>query len=273
MGEKERAREQIAALVARYRGLSARARRDYSEEEVKQGFLLPLFRILGWDVENRNEVRAEARSGRGLADYLFVIDGVTVFPLEAKNFRADLDDTALVKQTISYAWNKNVPWAVLSNFDRLIILVADPQITPVYQTRLRLLRCGAYADEDFDDLWLLSRPAMAQRHLERVAEREGRLAPRAGVSDALFADLTRWRRLLFAEITQMRVTLWSQDQNMVDEVISRFLDRLIFIRTLEDRGIEENRLLSTLRQRAERKERKHPLFDELLALFREMDRL
>ena len=273
MRDKERAREQIAALVNRYKGLSATERRDYSEEEVKQGFLLPLFRILGWDVENRHEVRAEAPSGRGLADYLFVIDGVTVFPLEAKNFRADLDDTALVKQTISYAWNKNVPWAVLSNFDRLIILVADPQITPVYQTRLRLLRCAEYAGEDFDDLWLLSRPAMAQRQLERLAEREGRLAPRAGVSDALFADLTRWRRLLFAEITQMRVTLWSQDQNMVDEVISRFLDRLIFIRTLEDRGIEEDRLLSTLRQRAERKQRKRPLFDELLALFREMDRL
>lgn len=273
MLDKERARTQVATLVTKYNSLTERDRRDYSEEEVKQGFLLPLFRILGWAVEDRHEVRAEARSGRGFADYLFLIDGITVFPLEAKNFRADLDDTALVKQTISYAWNKNVPWAVLSNFERLIILVADPQITPVYQTRLRLLRCEDYSDEDFEDLWLLSRPAMAQRRLERLAEREGRLAPRSGVSDALFADLTRWRRLLFAEITQMRVTLWSQDQRMVDEAISRFLDRLIFIRTLEDRGIEENRLLSTLRQQGEQKRRKRPLFDELLALFREMDRL
>ena len=267
MTDREAARAEIRALVARYQALDATQRRRYSEEEVKQGFLLPLFRALGWDVEKRDEVRAEARSGRGLADYLFLIEGVTRFTLEAKNFRANLDDSALIRQAISYAWNKNVLWALLGNFERLVILSADPQISPIYLARLRVLRCERFADEDFEDLWRLSRPAMAQRLLEQVAEREGRLAPRENVSRALFRSLTFWRRLLFAEITQMGATFWASDQAKVDEAISRFLDRLIFIRTMEDRGIEEDRLQSLLRQRG-----KKPLFDELLALFREMDR-
>ena len=85
MIDKERARAQVATLVDKFARLSKQEKDAFSEEEVKQGFLLPLFRSLYWDVENRNEVRAEVRSGRGLADYLFLIDGVTVFPLEAKS--------------------------------------------------------------------------------------------------------------------------------------------------------------------------------------------
>lgn len=272
MLDRDQARAQVATLVTSWQSLGAGRRQRYSEEEVKKDFLLPLFRALGWNVENRDELRAEAPSGRGLADYLFLIEGMPVFPLEAKSFRADLNNTDFMKQAISYAWNKNVPWAVLSNFERLDVLIADPHIRPVHQARLRMLHCAAYADGDFDALWLLSRPAMAQRELEQLAEREGRLLPREGVSQTLFADLTRWRRRLFAEITQMATAPWSQDLGVVDEAISRFLDRLIFIRTMEDRGIEEDRLLATLRQHAERRRNKRPLFDELLALFREMDR-
>ena len=88
----------------------------------------------------------------------------------------------------------------------------------------------------------------------------------------LFADLTRWRRKLFAEITEMGSTLWSSDHGKVDEAIQRFLDRLIFIRTLEDRNIEDDLLRTKLRQhQEERRKGGRLLFDELLLLFREMD--
>ena len=177
-----------------------------------------------------------------------------------------------MKQAVSYAWNKNLPWAVLSNFDSLIIFIADPTISPIYQSRLRVLHGENFAGDDFEDLWLLSRSAMAERLIERVAEREGRLAPREGVNRVLFADLTRWRRKLFAEITEMGSTLWSSDHGKVDEAIQRFLDRLIFIRTLEDRNIEDDLLRTKLRQhQEERRKGGRLLFDELLLLFREMD--
>lgn len=233
---------------------------------------MPLFRALSWDVEQRDEVRAEAGDGHHRADYLFLLDGVSCFPPEAKPFRADLGDTGYMKQAINYAWNRNVPWAVLSNFASLVILVADPRIAPVWQARLRVLDCEDYADAAFEDLWLLSRPAMAQRRLERVAKREGRLAPRAGVSDALFANLTRWRRLLFEEITQMSpIFRGAQEYALVDEAISRLLDRFIFIRTMEDRGIEDSLLRPTLRRKGGRGRK--TLFMQLLAHFRELDRL
>ena len=272
MSDKENARTQVAALVARFAGLSEQEKRAFSEEDVKQGFLLPLFRSLCWDVENRNHVRAEVRTGRGIADYLFLIDGVTVFPLEAKRISSNLNDSSFMKQAISYAWNKNLPWAVLSNFDTLIIFIADPTISPVYQSRFRLLKSEDFSAAGFEDLWLLSRPAMAQRQIERVAEREGRLPPREGVNRVLFADLTRWRRKLFSEITEMQSTPWSQEHGKVDEAIQRFFDRLIFIRTLEDRKIEDDLLLTRLREHQQtRDSHGRLLFEELQLLFREMD--
>ena len=51
--DKENARKKIQVLVEKYERVVAEGRDGkYREEETKKDFIVPLFRALGWDVEN-----------------------------------------------------------------------------------------------------------------------------------------------------------------------------------------------------------------------------
>ncbi len=56
---KEQSRAEVARLVERYQRLSVAQVRAYDEEDTKKDFILPLFKALGWDVDEKEEVAAE----------------------------------------------------------------------------------------------------------------------------------------------------------------------------------------------------------------------
>jgi len=71
--------------------------KQFNEENTKKDFILPLFRHLGWDVTNSDEVAAEEKSSNGRVDYAFKIGGVSKFYLEAKPLREDLNQSLIGK--------------------------------------------------------------------------------------------------------------------------------------------------------------------------------
>jgi len=95
----------------------------------------------------------------------------------------------------------------------------------------------------------------------------GKKATRTPVSRLLFADLTAWRRELFRHLCPYNPT---HSVEQIDEAVQRILDRLIFIRTCEDREIEPVRLRPMVRQWREQG-RKRDLLAQLNGLFREFD--
>jgi predicted type IV restriction endonuclease len=118
--------ETIKKLVAKYEAETASgALRNYSEEDTKKNFILPLFEALGWDVFSRDEVTAEETISSKRVDYGFYLDGHACFYLEAKAAKADIQDEKWANQAIKYSWNKGVTWAVLTNFERLIVFNAQ----------------------------------------------------------------------------------------------------------------------------------------------------
>jgi type I restriction-modification system DNA methylase subunit len=260
------AKTDVARLVERFAGLTARNRKHYNEAATRQEFILPLFRALGWTVEDTHEVSPEEQVSRGFVDFAFRLGGIPRFFLETKKIPADLDDPRWAQQAINYAWLKGVTWAVLTDFEGLKVFNAEWQESIPARAVFKDLDWGHYLDR-FDDLWLLSRPAIADGALDRAAEAVGRKAKKTPVSRLLFADLTEWRRELFRHLRPYN-PLWSVAQ--IDEAVQRILDRLIFIRTCEDRGIEEARLLPMLRQWRDQG-RKKDLVKQLNALFREFD--
>jgi type I restriction-modification system DNA methylase subunit len=262
----EQARDQVARLVERFAGLTARNRKHYNEAATRQEFILPLFRALGWTVDDSHEVSPEEQVSRGFVDFAFRLGGIPRFFLETKKIPADLDDPRWAQQAINYAWLKGVTWAVLSDFEGLKVFNAEWQESIPARAIFKDLDWRHYLDR-FDDLWLLSPPAIADGALDRAAEAVGRKAKKTPVSRLLFADLTEWRRELFRHLRPYN-PLWSVEQ--IDEAVQRILDRLIFIRTCEDRGIEEARLLPMLRQWRDQG-RKKDLVKQLNALFREFD--
>jgi type I restriction-modification system DNA methylase subunit len=263
---KETARERIAELVAKFQADDER--RTYNEDRTRHYYILPLFQALGWDTTSPQEFTAEEQISKGYVDFGFYVKSIPVFYLETKAVREKLDKPKFIRQSINYAFLKGVTWAVLTDFEDLIVYNADWETKDPNQARFLRLNHADYAESGFDDLWLLSKEAMQARQIDKVAERYGKKRRKESVTESLFADLTDWRRRLFNEIRQMGTTLWAQDSQTVDNAVQKFFDRLIFIRTVEDRNIEAPRLRAIQRQA-----KKGDYFGELLKLFRELDKV
>jgi len=257
---KEEARQELAKLVDKYQSLTPSAIRKYTEADTRRIFIMPLFHALGWDVYRREEVAEEVKAGTGRVDYVFKLHGVSQFYLEAKALRAELTRPEYVKQAITYAYNRGIIWAGLTDFEGLLVYNAQtgrPFINLSWDSYLK----------DFDDLWLLSRESLENNVLNEKAEKYGALPPRLGVEQRLFNQLRHWREELFSQLYHYNPNLtFSQ----IDEVIQRLFNRLIFIRTCEDRKIEDRVLLGTVHEWRSGG-RKRELVEVLHSIFRDYD--
>lgn len=230
--------EQIAELIDKYEGLSTSEIKGFHEAKTKQGFIEPLFRALGWDFDDTNEVAPEEKASNGRVDYAFKLKGVSQFYLEAKQLKADLTTPEYVKQAVTYAYNKGVTWAVLTDFRELRLFNAQtnkPFLTLTYKDYIA----------NFDKLWLLSRESLENGLLNKEAAQYGALPPSLPIETRLYKQLRQWREELFNQIHGHNEEL---SPNKIDEVVQRLFDRLIFIRTCEDRDLEEKRLLAAANQ-------------------------
>src|SRR4030066_346685 len=121
-------------------------------------------------------------------------------------------------------------------------LTTDNEVTTEENVFIEL-NCRDFINR-FDQLWLLSKESFEQKLLDREAEKWGKLTQRKQVGEKLFEDLMSWRVSLTKDFKKQN-TLTDEE---LDEGVQRILDRLIFIRTAEDRKIEQNILLSLLRE-------------------------
>lgn len=268
MPNKENAKQQIKGLLEKYKRAVEEKRFDkYTEEETKKDFILPLFRALGWNVEDSSEVRAEETISKTRGDYSFRINGIPKFFLEAKKLKEDLNRPEFAEQAINYAWHKGCIWAVLTNFRQgLKIFNAElkhPDLRPITITRQELL-------DNFEKLWFLSRESFEQGILDKEAESWGITSKKTPVGEQLLIDLTKWRNEFNKDITWRNKNKKLTGEEL-DEVVQRIIDRLIFIRNCEDRELEPPRkLLSVMREWDDK--RKRALFEHIVDVFKHFDK-
>jgi len=242
---KEDAKKAISSLVETFKRYESEGKlAGLNESNTKAAFIEPLFEALGWNVRDLEEVSRERQVLRGRADYAFRISDVTRFFVEAKAAGVALEEKE-AWQAINYAYMKSVPWAVLTNFRELVVYNADWKAKRSEDSQFLRFSCSDYVQR-FEDLWLIGKESVSSGALDRKAETYGKKAAREPVSRALYQDLMRWRSLLSKSVARNdpRKKL-SKEQ--VDEGVQRFLNRLIFIRTCEDRKIENERLREALR--------------------------
>jgi predicted type IV restriction endonuclease len=93
------------------------AGKKISEEDTKFKLINPILAVLGWDMQQHDEVRLEFRSEshHNPVDYAFFHNGKPILFLEAKALGGDIDDPKFVNQTMKYAYEADVEWCVLSN--------------------------------------------------------------------------------------------------------------------------------------------------------------
>src|SRR3989344_3143353 len=242
--QKGEAKERIRVLVKKFE--AAKVAGDlgkYTEEDTKKDFIMPLFEALGWDTSNRNEVSSEENIiSQGRVDYGFYINGRVKFYLEAKKIAADLNKPEFADQAVRYSWNKGVTWAILTDFEGIKILNAQV-IDKYLGDKIFIDLSYKNYEESFDQLWLLSRESIIEGKLDQEAEKWGKLLKRVPVNELLYKDLARCR-----EILTQAFSTWNKDIHGLDEGVQRVLDRIVFIRVLEDRSIEPPILIPMLRE-------------------------
>lgn len=237
----------VERLVKGFKALSPAARRAYNEDNTRKNFILPLFEALEWNVQSA-EVSAEEKVSRGFVDFAFRINGVPRFFLETKKIAEDLTKPEWVRQTVDYAWIKGVTWALLSDFEGLRVFNAEWKEYNPLQAQFIEFSADTYL-ADFERLWWLSRSETEQGRLDREAEKVGKRTKRLPVNQHLFDDLREWRQDLFKEFHAYNAK-WSLAQ--IDEAVLKLLNRLIFIRTLEDRQVEPVQLKALMHEAKER---------------------
>ncbi len=267
------AKEKIAALVAKY---NAEAVSDklgrYSEEDVKNAFIKPLFEALGWDIENRDETSAEEHiKFAGRADYGFYLNGRPKFYLETKKVSADLNNPEFANQAVRYAWNKGITWAVLTNFKGLKIFNAQDIKRSLADKLFKDIKHTEYLSR-LDELLLLSREAFAENLLDKEAAKVGKIYLRVPVGDKLYKDLDECRAKLTNALLKCNPEL-KKNHDLLDEGVQKLLDRLIFLRVAEDRNVEPNILRILLREAQSTRKGEMSLYQAMTEKFRELDKV
>lgn len=262
----EKTKQEITKLVEKYNKLKAENKiKNYNEAQTISGFIEPLFMLLGWDVHNLEEVTPEENISGDRVDRAFRINGITKFFLEAKSMKADLDVESYARQAIKYAWNKGVNYAVLTDFEGIKVFNANAHSKTLRDKIIFQISCENYVS-DFEKLLFLSKKSFERGELDKYAEEHFKKAQKLTVNEKLFGDLRKAREILTDSFRGWNTELSQED---LDEGIQRILDRLVFIRVLEDRKLED----LILRPLARYDKKNQEIFHSLIGKFRELDEI
>lgn len=230
MVDKALLRSKIKELTEIYEKNKGRAE---SERDVCRVFIEPLFEALDWKVRSLDEVQEQKNQPQGRPDYIFYLNGSIAFYLEAKKFKV-LDEED-IKQALNYARNKGKRWAVLSNFEETVILICDTQESSLQQHIFRRISYQNL-ESNIDDLLLLSKDSFKNNTIDKKAEEDGRIKKTIKIDKELLDDILKWQEMLTKSIKDNNKKEYEKE--VLQEIVQILLNRIIFIRTAEDRKNE-----------------------------------
>lgn len=239
----------------------------YSEAQVRLDFIDKFWIALGWDVgheREKNPYEQEVKVERGVsvsnrtkkADYAFFAAPNfrdVKFYVEAKKPSRNLDNADDYFQTIRYGWSSKTPIAVLTDFEqfRVVDCRYKPNIQTAENFALKKFDFREYADEaKFREIYhLFSRESVINGSLEDYAKSlpkrgKGRqksvAAIQKSVDESFLDDLDTYRDALARAFKNKNAEL---DGEALTEAVTRTLDRLVFMRFLEDKLIEPDTMI------------------------------
>ncbi|GHU39369.1 adenine methyltransferase [Spirochaetia bacterium] len=241
-------------------------RPDYNETALRRDFLDKFIKILGWDVDNEanlheafreviHEDRLKINEQSKAPDYCIQQGSAKAFYIEAKKPSVNLrDDTSPALQVRRYGWTAGMPVCLLSDFDEFVVY--DTSVKPKNTDSAavaRIFYCN-YKDLDVhnpknagtETNWeylykLFSKEAVWKGSLLKLKTSNKKKGTQE-VDEVFLQEIEAWREALAANITNRNATITERELNYV---IQKTIDRIIFLRICEDRGIEEESLLRT----------------------------
>ncbi|MBN2285452.1 MAG: N-6 DNA methylase [Tissierellales bacterium] len=245
----------------------------YNETQLRNDFIDPLLKCLGWDVDNdknkthflRDVIQEEYieikdEDTKKNPDYTLRINGTRKLFVEVKKPSVNiLSSSKAAFQTRRYGWSANLGISILTNFEHLIIY--DCRYKPDSSDNEHVARYKVYSYEDYEQAIdeinsLISYDTAnsgALDELFNVDTREGET-----FDEYFLQQIEGWRAKLAETAIKNNSELNEEDVNYI---IQRLLNRIIFLRISEDRTIEKYETIKAIKS-----------YEELKELFQRSDR-
>ncbi len=231
---------------------------DFSEAALRLQFIDPLFELLGWDVYNRlgyaeaykhvvHEDSLKIGGSIKAPDYSFRIGGVRKFFVEAKKpFVKIKAAIAPAFQLRRYAWSAKLPLSILTNFEEFAVY--DCRVRPQKTDGPATARTMYLTFDQYEDHWdeiaaIFSHDAILKGSFDKSADSTRRKRGTAEVDTAFLDEIESWRNELARNLALRNKDLSQRELNVA---VQKTIDRIVFVRMCEDRGIEPYGRLQSL---------------------------
>lgn len=262
--------ERFEANLDTYRGGA------YNETQLRREFLDPFFKALGWDIDNTQDyaeafkdvIHEDAIKVGGSTkapDYSFRVGGRRIFFLEAKKPSVFIkEDVAPAYQLRRYAWSANLPLSILSDFEEFAVY--DCRARPAPGDKPSKGRILYLTFRDYIERWdeiaaVFSKEAIQRGAFDKYAQSARGKRGTATVDAEFLAQIEVWRDLLARNVALRNPGIAARDLNFA---VQATIDRIVFLRICEDRGIEPLNRLQGLTNGA-------GIYARLAQVFREAD--
>jgi hypothetical protein len=235
--------EIIAELVDKFhRNLKAYKNPNYKEEQLKQEFINPFFKALGWDVDNEMGTAPQYRDvifedsikvsgGTKAPDYCFTLSGPKIFFVEAKkpsvNVKTDIQPSYQLRR---YAWSAKLPLSLLTDFEELAVYESRTRPRKGDQAsvgRVLYLTYDEYV-ERWDEIYCrFSKEAVLRGSFDRYAESARKKRGTTEVDQEFLSEIENWRDLFARNIALRNPELTVGELNFS---VQQIIDRIIFLR-------------------------------------------
>lgn len=243
--------ESIKQLTERFREhIDTYTRSNYNETQLRREFLDPFFGALGWDVFNEKgyagdykDVVHEAALKMGRTtkapDYSFRIGGQRKFFVEAKKPSVDVKgDPHPAYQLRRYAWTAQLPLSILTDFEEFAVY--DCRSKPSPKDKAANARILYMTYDQYESRWdeieaVFARESILKGGFDKYASAKTRKRGTAEPDDEFLQLLESWRSSLAQNIARNN----DLSARQINHAVQLIIDRIVFLRICEDRGVEE----------------------------------
>lgn len=251
----------ISQLVEKYHaGREEYLRTSYNETQLRNDFLNPFFKLLGWDIDNTegkatNErevileepVRAHIEESSKKPDYTFRLHSERRFFVEAKKPSVKIESTdEPARQIRRYGFTAKLKISALSNFEHLILYdtsvpvdASDSHITGI----IKIYPYTKYVEcfQEIKDL--IGRDAVYSGSFDEVWKNIEIKLEKFSIDHHFLNQINQWRKELGTEVCKHSPGI---KEHLLNDVVQSYLNRILFLRVCEDRNIEQYKTLSKL---------------------------
>jgi hypothetical protein len=240
----------VVTLIDRFeQNREAYKSQGYNETQLRREFLDPFFEALGWDVANKlghaeaykdviHEDAIKIGGNTKAPDYCFRIGGARKFFLEAKKPAVNLkDEISPAYQLRRYAWSAKLPLSILTDFEEFAVYDCRTRPNPSDKPsagRILYLTYRDYLGKWDEIASIFTKEAVLKGSFDRYAVTD-RKRGTATVDTEFLKEIETWREALAKNLAVRNPKLSVHELNFA---VQRTIDRLIFLRICEDRGIE-----------------------------------